>query len=362
MPYNPSQPYNELPDLPQQAGFMDEELSRLILITSRSLAELKGLCVAIPDPQILIQMLVVQESRESSAIENIVTTKDELYQAMSELEIDDGPAKEVLRYREALYAGLKQMQETKNIITTNTLIEIVRKIKNNDAGLRNQPGTVLKNGAGQVVYTPPCCEDVVREKMSGLERFINENEGSVIDPLLKMAMIHYQFEAIHPFADGNGRTGRILNLLFLVQQDLLTLPVLYLSEYINNYKTEYYRLLREVTEGGNWKAWCVYILRAVHETALLTIGKIRDMRSLMQELEPKMKEVLGSGYDRALLDLMFTIPYLKIELLERMGFGHRQTVSKYLNQLNAAGIVKEQKAGKTKYFINYRLLELFGTT
>ena len=197
------------------------------------------------------------------------------------------------------------------------------------------------------------------EKMSGLERFINENEGSVIDPLLKMAMIHYQFEAIHPFADGNGRTGRILNLLFLVQQDLLTLPVLYLSEYINNYKTEYYRLLREVTEGGNWKAWCVYILRAVHETALLTIGKIRDMRSLMQELEPKMKEVLGSGYDRALLDLMFTIPYLKIELLERMGFGHRQTVSKYLNQLNAAGIVKEQKAGKTKYFINYRLLELF---
>lgn len=203
-------------------------------------------------------MLVVQESRESSAIENIVTTKDELYQAMSELEIDDGPAKEVLRYREALYAGLKQMQETKNIITTNTLIEIVRKIKNNDAGLRNQPGTVLKNGAGQVVYTPPCCEDVVREKMSGLERFINENEGSVIDPLLKMAMIHYQFEAIHPFADGNGRTGRILNLLFLVQQDLLTLPVLYLSEYINNYKTEYYRLLREVTEGGNWKAWCVH--------------------------------------------------------------------------------------------------------
>ncbi|MBK9543294.1 MAG: hypothetical protein IPO49_13475 [Bacteroidetes bacterium] len=153
MPYNPSQPYNELPDLPQQAGFMDEELSRLILITSRSLAELKGLCVAIPDPQILIQMLVVQESRESSAIENIVTTKDELYQAMSELEIDDGPAKEVLRYREALYAGLKQMQETKNIITTNTLIEIVRKIKNNDAGLRNQPGTVLKNGAGRGLHS-----------------------------------------------------------------------------------------------------------------------------------------------------------------------------------------------------------------
>jgi len=358
MPYSPLQPYNDLPALNPELLFVDEDLSRLVLKASRSLAELKGLCLALPDPQILIQTLVVQESRDSSAIENIVTTQDELYQSLASAETEHGPAKEVLRYREALYTGLQRMKDSKNIITTNTLIEIVQQIKGNTSGIRRQLGTVLRNNANQIVYTPPCCEDVVREKMTELEHFINDSSLSDLDPLLKMAMLHYQFEAIHPFTDGNGRTGRILNSLFLVQQELLNLPVLYLSAYINNYKSEYYRLLREVTEQGKWKEWCVYILNAVHDSSQLTIHKIKAIRSLMQDLEPKMKNVLGSSYDHTLLELMFTIPYLKIELLERKGFGHRETISKNLHKLKSAEILREQKSGKTKYFVNYPLLDI----
>jgi Fic family protein len=251
------------------------------------------------------------------------------------------------------------MTAQKNLLLTNTMIEIVQTIKQNKSGIRNAPGTALKNAInGEVIYTPPCCEDILREKLTALEQFINDPDSSPLDPLVKMAFIHYQFEAIHPFADGNGRTGRIVNALYLVQQELLLQPVLYLSSYIVKYKPEYYQLLRGVTEKNNWHDWVMYILTALIETTQLTTKKIRSMLLLKDEFEKQMKETLGSSFSYELLQLMFTLPYLKIELLEKKKIAHRQTASTWLKKLTDAGIVKPQKIGRTTYYINYRLMEL----
>ncbi len=307
----------------------------------------------------LTNTIVLQESKDSSAIENIVTTQDELYKAASEEETASESAKEVLSYREALYIGLEKMHAQKNLLLINTMVEIVQTIKQNRAGILNTPGTALKNAInGEVIYTPPCCEDVLREKLAALEQFINDPGSSSLDPLIKMAFIHYQFESIHPFADGNGRTGRIINALYLVQQSLLSQPVLYLSFYIVKYKTDYYQLLRGVTEKNNWHDWVMYMLTAIIETAQLTTEKIRSMLSLKDEFEKKMKEVLGSSFSYDLLQLMFTLPYLKIDLLEKKKLAHRQTASTWLKKLTDAGIVRPQKIGRTTYYINYRLMEL----
>jgi len=307
----------------------------------------------------LINTIVLQESMDSSAIENIVTTQDELYKAATEEGTANNAAKEVLSYREALYAGLEKMKAQKNLLLTNTMVEIVQTIKQNKSGIRNTPGTALKNSInGEIIYTPPCCEDVLRGKLASLEQFINDPELSALDPLVKMALIHYQFEAIHPFADGNGRTGRIINALYLVQQELLSQPVLFLSSYIVKYKTEYYHLLRSVTEKDNWHDWIMYILTALIETAQLTTKKIRAMLLLKDGFEKQMKEVLGSSFSYELLQLMFTLPYLKIELLEKREIAHRQTASTWLKKLTNADIVKPQKIGRTTYYINYKLMEL----
>jgi Fic family protein len=243
MAYNRNTAFNDLPGLPPEGFVETPEILRQLTRAARYLGELTGLCASLPDPQILINTIVLQESRDSSAIENIVTTQDELYKAASESETASHAAKEVLSYREALYNGLKKMAAQKNLLLTNTMVEIVQTIKQNNSGIRNSPGTSLKNAInGEVIYTPPCCEDVLREKLAALEKFINVPDSSPLDPLIKMAFIHYQFEAIHPFRDGNGRTGRIINALYLVQQELLSQPVLYLSSYIVKYKTEYYQL------------------------------------------------------------------------------------------------------------------------
>ncbi|HEX8315630.1 MAG TPA: Fic/DOC family N-terminal domain-containing protein, partial [Flavisolibacter sp.] len=224
--YNRNLPYNALPPLPPlDIDLETPEILKILSRTSRQLGELSGLCASIPDPQILMNTIVLQESRDSSAIENIVTAQDELYKAAAEMETASDAAKEVLSYREALYVGMSRMQSQKNLLLTNTIIEIVQTIKQNNAGIRTTPGTALKNAInGEIVYTPPCCEDVLREKLSALEQFINDDRLSELDPLIKMALIHYQFESIHPFLDGNGRTGRILNALYLVQQGLLPQP------------------------------------------------------------------------------------------------------------------------------------------
>lgn len=213
---------------------------------------------------------------------------------------------------------------------------------------------------GAVVFTPPCCEDVILQKLGELERFINEKYENDLDPLIKMALIHYQFETIHPFADGNGRTGRILNVLYLVQQGLLPLPALYLSAYISEYKQDYYRLLREVTEKENWEGWVLFILTAVEETAILTIRKIRAILELKAELFPLIMEEIGNSNAGVILDLLFTLPYVKIESLVGRDIAHRQTASGYLRKLVDAGVLHAEKRGRTVYYINFRLMEILG--
>jgi Fic family protein len=359
MAYNKDIPYNDLPSLPPKGFIESPEMLRQLAKAARHLGELNGLCASLPDPQLLINTIVLQESKNSSAIENIVTTQHELYKAASGEEIATLPAKEVLSYREALYTGLEKMESQKNLLLTNTMVEIVQTIKQDNSGIRKTVGTALKNAVnGQIIYTPPCCEDVLREKLAELERFINEPDSAELDPLIKMAFIHYQFEAIHPFADGNGRTGRIINALYLVQQGLLEQPILYLSAYILKYKTEYYQLLRGVTEKDNWRDWVMYILTALIETAQLTTRKIRDMLLLKDEYEQQMKKILGASYNYELLQLMFTLPYLKIELLEKKQLAHRQTAAVWLKKLSVANLVKPQKIGRTTYYINYRLIDL----
>ncbi len=359
MPYNRNNPFNDLPNLPPQGFTESPEILRQLAKASRHLGELNGLCASLPEPQLMINTIVLQDSKDSSAIENIVTTQDELYKAASGEGTASPAANEVLSYRQALYVGLEKMKAQKNLLLTNTLVDIVQQIKQNKSGIRNTPGTALKNTInGEVIYTPPCCEDILREKLERLEQFINDPEISPLDPLIKMALIHYQFEAIHPFNDGNGRTGRIVNALYLVQQELLQQPVLYLSSYIVKYKTEYYQLLRGVTEKENWHDWVMYLLTAVIETAQLTTKKIRALLSLKEDFENQMKQALGSSFSYELLQLLFTIPYLKIELLEKRNIAHRQTASVWLKKLTEAKILKPQKMGRSTYYINYRLMEL----
>ena len=359
MSYNRNSPFNGLPNLPPADFTESPEILKHLTKAARYLGELNGLCTSLPDPKLLINTIVLQESKNSSAIENIVTTQDELYKAATEEGTTSNTAKEVLSYRKALYVGLEKMKAQENLLLTNTMIEIVQTIKQNESGIRNTPGTALKNAInGEIIYTPPCCEDVLREMLAALEQFINDSDSSLLDPLVKMAFIHYQFEAIHPFADGNGRTGRIVNALYLVQQELLSQPVLYLSSYIVKYKTEYYQLLREVTEKNNWHDWVMYMLTALIETAQLTTKKIRSMLLLKDEYESQMKQTLGSSFSYELLQLMFTLPYLKIELFEKREIAHRQTASTWLKKLTEAKIVTPQKIGRTTYYINYRLMEL----
>jgi Fic family protein len=269
MAYHKDIPFDDLPPLPPaEIDLETPAILKKLTQAARNLGELNGLCETLPDPRLLLNTIVLQESRNSTAIENIITTQDELYKATLEDQINQSNApKEVIEYRNALYAGLERMTVQKGLILTNTIIEIAQTIKQNKAGIRTTPGTALKNAInGEVVYTPPSGERILREKLAALERFINEEGLSPLDPLIKLALIHYQFEAIHPFADGNGRTGRIINTLYLVQQQLLSQPVLYISSYIVQHKTTYYRLLREVTEKDAWQDWILYILTAIATT------------------------------------------------------------------------------------------------
>jgi Fic family protein len=359
MPYNKNSPFNDLPDLPPINFSESTEILKQLAKASRHLGELNGLCASLPEPHLLINTIILQESKNSSAIENIVTTQDELYRAAIEDGTGSVAAKEVLSYRKALDVGLQKMKSQENLLLTNTLIEVVQAIKQNKSGIRNAPGTALKNAInGEVIYTPPCCEDVLREKLAALEKFINNDDNASLDPLIKMALIHYQFEAIHPFADGNGRAGRILNALYLVQQGLLSEPILYLSSYIVQNKTEYYQLLRGVTEKSNWHDWIMYLLTALIETAQLTTKKIRAILSLKNEIENELKEVLGSSFRYDLLRLLFTLPYLKLDLLEKKGIAHRQTASTWMKKLIDANIVTSQKLGRSTYYINWGLMDI----
>jgi len=352
-------PNNALAELPPKIDLENPELLKASIKANRLLAELKGYCQTLPNPLLLINTVVLQESKDSSEIENIVTTQDELYQAAASIDSASVPSsntREVLLYREALYAGLELMQSRG--LTTNTMISIMQKLKNSSASVRKITGTKLANPlTGEVIYTPPEGEILIRDKLSALEKFINDDQDN-IDPLIKMALMHYQFEAIHPFEEGNGRTGRILNVLFLVHQNLLTIPVLFLSSFIIKHKNEYYRLLREVTEKQNWQDWILYILFAIAETSALTLRKISEIQKLKEELIPLVKDALKDSYSRDLVELIFSYPYVKIKALEQNGIAKRQTASTYLQKLAKADILRPIKVGKEYYYINHRLMKI----
>lgn len=358
MAFVADQPYNALPLLPPAVDIDTKAILRKTISAGRALAELKGIGETIPDQSILINSLLLQEARASSAIENILTTNDALFRAFTASTASVDPAtKEVLRYREALWAGFTALQ-ARPLLTTNLFISIVQIIKENTAGIRTLPGTAIANQTtGEVLYTPPDGETHIRGLLKNLEEFIHADDG--IDPLIKLALIHYQFEAIHPFHDGNGRTGRILNTLYLVFTGLLDQPVLYLSRYIIEHKNDYYRLLRQVTIAHEWEPWICYMLDAVEATARFTMQRILAIRTLMLETMQQAKECLPSRvYSKELMELLFRQPYMKGQYLVDAGIAERKTAANYLQELEKSGIVKSSKVGKEVLYLNTRLFEL----
>ena len=361
MPFQRDTPYNDLPPLPPPGVIETAAVLKAALRAGRALAELKGYCQTLPEPELLLQAVALQESKDSSEIENIVTTQDELYQAAAVPdEWTSGvshPTKEVLRYREAMRLSWQLLQQT-GLLTSNTLIRIMQQLKDTQEGVRRLPGTALLNAkTGAVIYTPPAGEAVIRDKLQALEVFLHDE--SELDPLVRMALVHYQFEAIHPFADGNGRTGRILNVLYLVQQDLLTLPVLYLSGYILQHKDDYYRCLRQVTEEGRWEEWIVYMLQAVESTAHDTLARVTALQHLRQHTYDQVKAHLKTAPARELSDLMVSYPYLKIRTLASIDITRRQTAADYLRTLAEHGMLRAVKVGRDLYYINDALVDLF---
>lgn len=357
--FNRDLPFNDLPPLPPAVEVETPAVLRKTIAASRALAELKGMAERMPNQAMLIDSLVLQEARASSEIENILTTNDELFKAASD---EAGPAsaeaKEVLRYRQALNHGFRQIRSRS--LATGLFVEIAQIIKQTNFSVRRTPGTRIANNRGQTIYTPPEGETVIRDKLRELENFMHAEDGPSggLDVLVRMALIHYQFEAIHPFPDGNGRTGRIVNILYLVDRGLLNLPVLYLSRYIIDHKPAYYEGLRRVTEEGAWVDWVLYMLDAVEQTSLRTRQQITDILSLMESVREQVQREAPGVYSKDLIEQIFRQPYCKIQFLERAGMGTRQTCSKYLRELERLGVLDGQKIGREVYFINRALFEL----
>jgi len=360
MAFDPRTPYNELPPLPPRADVETKAVLRKAVSASRAVAELKGLGATLPNQAMLVNSLVVQEAQASSEIENIVTTNDALFQAITAQSGADPATKEVLRYREALWFGYNALRHDPRL-TTDLFVKLVQVICECDTGIREHAGVFIGNArTREVVYTPPEGAALIREKLDQLEHFIHSD--TTLEPLVKLALIHYQFEAIHPFSDGNGRTGRIINILYLVQQGLLDLPVLYLSRYIIDNKSTYYRLLREVTASGAWEEWVMFMLTAVEETALLTRRRIVAIRDLLHHaLELARQQLPARVYSKELIELLFRQPYTKGQHLVDAGIAERQTAAEYLKELEAIGLLKRRKVGKENLYLNVKLYELLTT-
>lgn len=356
MNYSRTIPYNSLPELPPTVELETKPLLKSAIRATAALAELRGVVSQIPNPAILIRAIGLEEAKTSSEIENIVTTSDEIYKALSDSMDSATPAtKEVLRYQDALTAGLQVIQK-RPLLTTNLFCQVASTIKQQDMDVRKLPGTKLLNGAGDTIYTPPEGETLLREKLADLEKFINEQ--SDLDPLIKLAVMHYQFEAIHPFSDGNGRCGRIINILYLCLEDLLNLPVLYLSKFLIEHKSDYYSLLRQVTEESAWHEWISFMLEAIEQTSKATTQKILAIKSLMHETQQLVKERLPKVYSWELIELLFYWPYCKIRFLEEKKIAKRQTAASYLRSLEEVGVLQSIKSGRENYFINHKLLSL----
>jgi Fic family protein len=323
---------------------------------SRQLAELKGVAASIPHQGILINTLGIEEAKDSSAIENIVTTHDELFRADAfPEEVGSVAAKEVLRYRQALWAGFRAVREA-GLLTNNHILQVQAELERNDAGFRRVPGTTLKDNRGRVVYTPPE-PGRVPALMSDLERFVNDDVRFEADPLIKMALIHHQFESIHPFYDGNGRTGRIINVLYLVKQGLLDIPVLYLSRHIVRTKPDYYRLLQSVRDEDTWEEWVVYMLTAVEETAREAIVTIQAIRNAFFDYKHRIRAAY-KFYSQDLINNLFTHPYTKIQFVEHDLKVSRLTATKYLDALTDGGFLHKRKVGRSNYYINLALFPI----
>jgi Fic family protein len=346
--------------LPLSADVESKAVLKQAAAAHRYLAELKGVAATIPNEQILISTLTLQEARDSSAIENIITTQDELFKAELHAEIALGTAtKEVQNYASALREGFKVVRKNK-ILTLNHILGIQQELEQNNAGLRKLPGTALKNAkTGETIYTPPQHPAEIESLMDNLVQFINDDEMSDMDPLIKMAIIHHQFESIHPFYDGNGRTGRIINILYLVCKDLLQLPVLYLSRYVVENKADYYRLLQHVRDTGEWEGWLLFMLKGVEETAKQTIDMVKGINALMQQYKHKIRSELPKIYSQDLLNNLFRHPYTKIEFVMEDLMLERRTAAKYLNALSDLGLLRKEKLGKSNYYLNLSLIELF---
>ena len=354
--------YN-IKELPLAFDLETKPVLKQLNLANKKLAELKGVALTIPNENILINTLTLQEAKESSAIENIVTTQDDLYTADLNLKntIINASTKEVLNYRQALQRGF-ELVRTNKLLTNNIIKEIQRQLECNSAGFRTLPGTKLKSSDGRVVYTPPQEKWEVERLMANLECFINDEQLSDLDPLIKMAIIHHQFESIHPFYDGNGRTGRIISILYLVLNGLLDIPILYLSRYITRNKGEYYRLLQAVRSEESvetWEAWTLYILKGVEQTADETISLVKNISNLMQQYKQIIRPLLGKQYKHELLNNLFFHPYTKIEYVERDMLVQRKTATKYLDSLVEKKLLKKVKIWKTNYYINTALVGLF---
>ncbi len=349
-------PYNDLPLLPPNADIETKKILRKTISAGRALAQLNGTLINLPNPTLFLDTIYLQEAKASSEVENIITTNDELYKSLvADRKVENPATKEVLSYKEALWLGLEQLK-SKPFITTNLCIKIVQCIKQNSASIRVTPGTTLANTQGEVIYTPPSGEDIIREKLTNLEKFINEDNG--IDPLIKMALMHYQFEAIHPFADGNGRTGRILLLLYLKLSGLLNTPAIYLSEYIIKHKTDYYRKLRDVTEKNEWEAYILYMLDMIEETSVKGLERLNKITKAMNETASEIKTKLPKVYSKDLVEILFRLPYTKRQHLIDENIGNPKTVGNYLQTLEENGFLQSERVGKEKLYLNQRLLKI----
>lgn len=334
--------------------FETAPILRKLALASRKLAELKGVVATIPNQGILISTLGMQEAKDSSAIENIVTTHDELYRdATFPSALNNPAAKKVLRYRQALSIGFENVRKT-GLLTTNHILAIQTELEQNNAGLRKLPGTELRDGAGRTVYTPPQQPEVVVSLMHDLDRFINDDTAFDADPLIKMALVHHRFESIHPFYDGNGRTGRIINVLYLVKEGLLDIPVLYLSRHIVRTKSEYYRLLQAVRDEDAWEEWILYMLTAVEKTASEGIITIQAIRTLLLDMKSRIRRQYRF-YSQNLINNLFSYPYTRIDFIRNDLKVSRLTATKYLDQLVDGGFLHKQKVGRSNYYVNLPL-------
>lgn len=356
MTWQAEQPYNQLPTLPPNLNSIETKAVLKACISARAaVAELKKAGELIPNQSMLINLLPLLEAKDSSEIENIVTTTDKLFQYALKDKDADHATKEALRYRTALYQGYIQL-ESKPLCTT-TAIEVCSTLKHCEMDIRKVLGTVIGNQTtGEIIYTPPDGENVIRDLLTNWERFLHDDDD--LDPLIKMAVSHYQFEAIHPFYDGNGRTGRILNVLYLIEYSLLTLPILYLSRFIVHNKQDYYRLLNQVTKDQNWEDWLLFMLKGVEQTAIWTSDKITAIRALMESTTDYIKAQLPKIYSYELVQLIFEQPYCRINNLVERDIAKRQTASTYLKQLADIGVLQEINSGKEKLFVHPRLMTL----